>query len=560
MMGVFRKMFAGVSRSSLGRTGRGHEAAEVITLPGAPGCRVTPPSPLPTATPAVQRPDPWRDRWVLYEAMLRDLDAALGPRPPAPTRRLLFFSTMPWWTDFSLATAVVLAGRGCHVDFAWTPYPDVDDRPATDDEWAALVASGPAVHHPRLRVVNLLQVTEGEPTPEQRREAEQAAFIDAQYVTGREEIDLSAGSRARAVYEFRLARNLRTMTALASLVEGGSYDRMVTPNGWVLEFGAAYRLARLVGLPCSTLEVHDRKYRIHAGQTLPVLFQDTDVAWRADAPHAYTADRDERVRRILSGRAGGDWAEYVLKCQSVPPVPAEELMGQLQLEPAKKVAILCANVAHDSVVLGRNRTFTSMGDWVRRTIDLFARHPDWQLVVRAHPAELVMPPDESAESIVRRHCPGGLPTNVRLVLPGDPVNTYALMSLAHVGLVYNSTAGLEMACNGLPVVAAGLAHYGGKGFTADPDTPAEYAAAVAAALAGPPRMSQRQTELARCYLDLYFNALPFPYPWVVGNLDDFRTWPVRRVLCAEGDVQFGRTFDFLAGSSVPITDRVAAVG
>ena len=557
MTGFIRRVFTALTGVRSGdRAGRPPTADPFVLRLPIPSASAPPVPPVPVLEPPV---DPWRERWAQLETMLRDLDAALGPNPPVPTRRVLFFSTMPAWTDLSLITAVVLAGRGCHVDFAWTPYPDIEDRPIAANEWARLTASGPGAAHPRFRVINLLRVQPAVATPEMRAEAEASAYTDAQYVTRREEIDLAPGTPARAAFEFRLARNLATMTALAALAAEHRYDGMITPSGWVLEFGAAYRLARLVGLPCATLEIHDRRNFIHAGQTVPVLCQDNAAAWRADEPHEYSSKRDLRVQHILSGRKSGDWAEYIIRCQTTRPAPVEELLQQFGLDPEKRVALLCANVAHDSVVLGRSDVFTSHSDWIRRTIDLFARRADWQLLIRAHPAERLMEPDESVESAVREHCAGPLPPNVRLILPDNPVNTYALMSMAHIGLVHSSTAGLEMAASGLPVVVAGMAHYAGKGFTGDPRTPDEYTTIVEEFMSGPARTAPRVIELARCYLDLYFNALPFPFPWVIGQPDDLLTWPVGRVLSPEGEARFGRTFDFLAGLSVPIDSRLQAI-
>src|SRR5262249_54077080 len=59
----------------------------------------------------------------------------------------------------------------------------------------------------------------------------------------------------------------------------------------------------------------------------------------------------------------------------------------------------------------------------------------------------------------------GLPENVRLILPEEQVSTYSLMDMATAGLVFGSTAGLEMACQGVPVVHAGIGIYKNAGFT-----------------------------------------------------------------------------------------------
>jgi hypothetical protein len=244
----------------------------------------------------------------------------------------------------------------------------------------------------------------------------------------------------------------------------------------------------------------------------------------------------------------GEHGDVGYRWQSAPLVGTEALVRQLGLDADKPIALLCTNVCCDSIVLGRTRAFRSMADWVRRTIDFFTGRPDWQLVIRAHPGERVMQPVESVESIVQQHRPGQLPTNIRLVLPNDPVNTYSLMRVAQVGMVYNSTTGLEMATLGAPVLIAGPAHYLGKGFTLDPETAEDYFTTLVAVLSGKQRLTARQTELACCYFDLYLNTWPFPFPWFHGRVAaDLKVWPVRRVLSAEGRARFGRTFEYLAG-------------
>jgi len=47
-----------------------------------------------------------------------------------------------------------------------------------------------------------------------------------------------------------------------------------------------------------------------------------------------------------------------------------------------------------------------------------------------------------------------LPSNVKLVMPDDPLSSYDLMDVADIGITYGSTAGAEMFALGKPVVAA----------------------------------------------------------------------------------------------------------
>ena len=67
-----------------------------------------------------------------------------------------------------------------------------------------------------------------------------------------------------------------------------------------------------------------------------------------------------------------------------------------------------------------------------------------------------------------------MPSNIHLVAAGDPINTYDLVEIADLGLVYTTTVGMEMAMSGVPAIVGGQTHYRGKGFTQDPVSWEEY--------------------------------------------------------------------------------------
>ena len=138
---------------------------------------------------------------------------------------------------------------------------------------------------------------------------------------------------------------------------------------------------------------------------------------------------------------------------------------------------------------------------------------------------------------------------MRIVGPDEAVNTYSLMEAAALGLVFGSTAGLEMPMRGLPVVMPVPAHYAQKGFTTDAFTEPAYFAAIEGLLAnGRPTLGQDLIDRAWCYFDVYSHAWPRPIPWMLPTLEnDMREWPLKRVLGPEGLEKFGATFRALLG-------------
>lgn len=117
--------------------------------------------------------------------------------------------------------------------------------------------------------------------------------------------------------------------------------------------------------------------------------------------------------------------------------------------------------------------FPDVYEWIFGSIDYFVENPQLQLIVRTHPVETLRGTNESVADEINKEFPS-LPDNVTIIPPSTDVNTYSLFSEVDVGVVYNSTVGLELAYQGIPVIVGGDTHYRNLGFTFDPDSPDEY--------------------------------------------------------------------------------------
>ena len=98
-----------------------------------------------------------------------------------------------------------------------------------------------------------------------------------------------------------------------------------------------------------------------------------------------------------------------------------------------------------------------MADWIERSVEYFAKRKDVQLVVRVHPGEMLTH-GPSMVDVVNKLMPQ-LPEHIHLIGPREKVNTYDLIEMTDLGLVYTTTTGMEMAMSGVPVIVAGVTHY-----------------------------------------------------------------------------------------------------
>ncbi len=105
--------------------------------------------------------------------------------------------------------------------------------------------------------------------------------------------------------------------------------------------------------------------------------------------------------------------------------------------------------------------YDSQQAWVDDVVQWVARRDDVELVIKVHPnlggnTYIGRAVDELR---IYQQMKASLPANVRIVLPEDSVNVYALADEADLGLTFGSTIGLEMAMLGKPILLASRALY-----------------------------------------------------------------------------------------------------
>ncbi len=477
-------------------------------------------------------------------------EAHASPRQDLAGRRLVVFSYLPWWIDFTAAVSACLIGRGADVTFAWLPYWSfTEETPVRDAELAARYQPVLGKAWPRFRAVNLR--TMDVPLPEVTDRLSRMAYVDTQYVRRREEIAIHGVDKA--LYTFRMDRLRHAYGAMTHLLSEHAVDSVLVPSGGVLEFAAAWQAAHDAGRDTVTMESYERLGTCAVGYGRPCFEDLAREVWESDT-RVLDPERRDRVARVMQERENPNWTGHVISYQSTAAANPDELRAQFKLDDRRPIALVCPNVPYDAAFLGRNAAFPSMAEWLRAILRRLAARPDWQVLIRAHPGETALSSRQNAQSIVAEVIPTPL-EHVHFIPPTARVNTYALMRIASVGFVYGSTTGLEMAARGLPVVAACETHYTRKGFTRDAFTRPEFEAAVTAAMDAPQRLSQEQIDLAWCYMDVYMNQWCRPFPWVLPAFArNIREWPLARVLGSEGAAKFDDTFTILAGG-----ERAAAL-
>lgn len=466
------------------------------------------------------------------------------------SKNVFIFATLHYWIEHTALLGMALAAQGHRVTLGFLPYAEWQEPINLFDlrrqnAYARKVLSAA---EPWLQPVSFLN---NRPTvvrlPDEVMDAVRlVSNYDAQYTLQVEDVDLES-----EIYKLRLERNTEAARTLYPYLKANRPDVVIVPNGTIQELGVAYRIARILNIPVVTYEFGDQRQRIWLAQNAEVMRQETDALWEAHQGASLTPEQLERMRALFMARQRGAlWENFARQWQGTPAQGGNTIREQLHLD-ERPLALLATNVLGDSLTLGRQVFSQSMAEWIERTVQYFAGRPDVQLVIRIHPGE-VLTHGQSMMDVVKRVLPR-LPEHIRLIGPKEKINTYDLVEVADVGLVYTTTVGMEMAMCGLPVIVSGQTHYRGRGFTFDPDSWVSYYKLLGQILSKPSayRLSRQQVESAWEYAYRFFFDYPRPFPWhLVRAWEDYKARPLQSVLSDEGLAQYGDTFRYLVGDPI----------
>lgn len=472
---------------------------------------------------------------------------ATSSRVNSPGKSVLIFAALHYWISHAALLGSALSGLGHKVVLGYLPYAKWQEPISRFDLrqqnlYARRVFSGAAGI---FDAVSFLEVSDYKgPLPDSVQEAvEEISLRDTQYTLQVEEID-----RHSDLFKLRMERNAQAALAALHWMMGNQPQLVIVPNGSILEMGIIYQVARYLGIPTVTYEFGEQRDRIWFAQDKEVMLQETDDLWAVYKDLPLSESELTKVRDLFNSRQRADlWKNFSRRWQVVPSQGAEWVRESLGLDD-RPLVLLAANVIGDSLTLGRQLLSRNMSEWLIKTVKYFAEHPDLQLVVRIHPGERYTKGPSVADLV--NHSLPDIPENIHLVPADDQINTYDLLELSNLGLVYTTTVGLEMSMSGIPVVVVGNTHYRGKDFTFDPGSWDDYFDLLDRFVLDPDKfqLTSQQVELAWRYAYRFFFNFPAPFPWPMPRFwKELEIWPLERVFSDEGLEQYGQTFNYLVG-------------
>lgn len=463
-----------------------------------------------------------------------------------PGKKVFIFAAMHYWIEQVTLTAMGLAVDNHDVTLGYYPYAEWNkDQDKTEirhqNAYAQKILQEAS---PVIKTVSLLSNRASYLLlPKAVQDAvNEVTIYDTQYTLQIEDVDTSSPT-----YQFRYKRNLEAAQSVLSWLRANKPDVVIVPNGTILEFGIVYRIARYMKIPVITYEFSDQKDAFWLAQNGEITRQDTTAMWEVWKDQNLSREQLARIKSLFENRQQAKTnGNFTRLWQNLPSQGAATVREALKLD-NRPVVLLATNVLGDSLTLGRQVFSKTMADWVSRTILYFIGRPDVQLVIRIHPGE-ILTREYSMVDVVKQTLPE-LPEYIHVIHPEEKINTYDLVDVADVGLVYTTTVGLEMALKGIPVIVAGKTHYRERGFTHDPASWVEYFKLLGTILEKPKqfKLTKEKITLAWKYAYHFFYTFPLPFPWHIKLWQDYEEHKISQVFSKEGKKKYGNTFRYLVG-------------
>jgi len=280
-------------------------------------------------------------------------------------------------------------------------------------------------------------------------------------------------------------------------------DILIVISGRHIFWRAAREIAQARGIKVVSREMFIESFDCH-------IYAVNSSCEDPKIPHAWARAREipltPEQEKVLDENLRGLPA-YARQVEYDPVLEARPsaIRTQLDLSPDRRLLVLFTNVSWDLFVAERDFAFDGQMKWIAATFDFIRRHPELDLVVRAHPAEIV-PKFQTRGRIVQQieERFGPIPSNVRLIGPESTISSDTLRAMAFLNLVYCSSVGMEAIIAGQPVLICGNPYYARKGFTINVDSPGQYDRLLEDHAAGKPVIPPpRSIELARRFLYLF---------------------------------------------------------
>jgi hypothetical protein len=295
------------------------------------------------------------------------------------------------------------------------------------------------------------------------------------------------------------------------IIEDTQPSRIFMSHGIYVDWGPALHTALAKKVPLTAWMASYLPacfYFRHVEDSVHIDFHNMSTkAWDEVKDSQFTNEQSERLGQFLDGRYKRD-TSFDMKRFKPFTGGGNELRHKYQFDSTKPLWGVMAHINWDAVSDYSPMVYESLNQWMNDTIHIIKDIRDVQWVVKVHPAESWDNPESGVEFLIKKYFPD-LPEHVRVLPAEENISPLDFFNMVDGGVTVYGTSGLELTLHGKPVILAGDAHYGRKGFTYDANSKEHYRELLSQ-VTHTPSLSEDQIALAKKYAYCYFMQRQIP--------------------------------------------------
>lgn len=290
-------------------------------------------------------------------------------------------------------------------------------------------------------------------------------------------------------------------------------DRIFMSHGIYVDWGPALSVAIENKIPVTgwtAAYLKDRFYlRTTSSKKYFNLYGMSDKGWNQRKRKPLTRKEGKQKDKFFEDRYFRN-KSFDIKKNYKLLTGKKKILQKLDISEDKPIWCIFTHISWDSAFSYAPALYKTASSWLIETIQAVkkARSVNWLLKI--HPAEAWLPTARGVYVMIKKKFPN-LPRHINIIPSNSDINPFGLYSLLDGGVTIFGTPGLELLTQGKPVILAGKAHYGKKGFTYDAKTKAQYRQLLRDAGKLSP-LSPQQKKMARQYAYSFFIQRQIPMP------------------------------------------------
>lgn len=286
------------------------------------------------------------------------------------------------------------------------------------------------------------------------------------------------------------------------------------------KWSVPYHIARGKNIHFYSAMLGERKNALFFQHNIDKLY-DCSPAWPTFSRKSLTDCDKMTMENLINQRLQREAAHY--SPYPVPNKESEEFRNlRMRISKDKPLVLFPVNVLFDAIVYQETPAFSNIIDMLIQTIDFFNQNEQYQLIIKAHPAEKLF----YHKWLSSKYCLKNILVNLNRKLRNNiifidydsAISTYDIIPLIDLGIAYTSSTVMEMAWFGKPVISVAECHYNSKGFTSQPNNDKEYFELINRILTdGDSQSVNERIELSKRYYLLYFGHAYVDFKMLQGS-------------------------------------------